>query len=830
MDEVNVNEDFNSYITKKIDALNNKAWNIHITQPKEGLELSNQALTLSKKANYPSGIAYAIRNKGVSNRYLSNLEEALSLSLEAIHLFKELDDEHGLSQALVSTGAIYYYMGEYERGLDNFLQGLQHGELVGNKEAMTYAYNGAGYIYSLLGNHVKGLDFLHKALDLCKEIQNYNIESSTLESLAVVYLNDKQVDNAYKTYKACVELCEKHGEKRNLGYAFYGLGEIMIHQKEPQKAKEYFEKSLDIHSGISYKIGVARALLQLGILYKNGQQSFEAKKYLTRSLEVAESIKAKAVMFKVHQAFSDLFRSTRDFDLFIYHFELYHKFKSEVFKEEQESKQKYLTLQHELDKIKQESEISRLTNVVMKEKNAELEKKTVELEKSHNSISVLSKIGQDITSTLNLETILNTVYKNVNELMDATVFGIGIFNRDKNCIEYQMSIEKGKRYQPYQRTMEDKNQFPVWCIENKKEVFINDIHEEYSKYLPNKDLTILSSAAMEDGTLPESPNSLIYLPLMVKDDVIGLLSVQSYQKNAYTSYHLDILSTLASYTAAALFNAQSFEKLQHTIDELKVTQAQLIQQEKMASLGELTAGIAHEIQNPLNFVNNFSEVNAELLEELVEEIENQSWEEVKSIAADLKENETKISHHGKRADGIVKSMLQHSRNTQGDALETDINSLVDEYMRLAYHGMRAKDKSFNTELSTQLDDSIERITVVPQEIGRVLLNLFTNAFHAINKSKKEKPTEYKPKINIATTQSGGHIKIEITDNGSGIPADLKGKIFQPFFTTKPTGEGTGLGLSLSYDIIKTHGGTLEVESTPGEGSTFIITLPLKPTT
>ncbi len=826
MDEVNTNEVFQTDLTVKIDALNRKAWDIHISQPKLGLELSNQALALSEQANYRSGIAYAIRNKGVSNRYLSNLEEALSLSLKAIDLFKELDDESGLAQALVSTGAIYYYMGEYDRGLDHFLQGLRHAETANNMEAITYAYNGAGYIYSLLGNNSKGLDFLHKALDLCKEVQNYNIESSTLESLAVVYMNDNQLDNASKTYQACVELCERHGEKRNLGYALYGLGEIMIKQKRFEKAKEYFEKSLEIHSSISYKIGVARALLQLGKLYQDEQNSFESKKYLTRSLEVAEIIKAKAVMFKAHEAFSDLYRSTKDFDLFVYHFEQFHKFKSEVFREEQETKQKYINLQHEVDKLKQDSEISQLRNVVMKEKNEELEKKTAELEKSYNNISVLSKIGQDITSTLELETILITVYTNVNELMDATVFGIGIYNPNEHIIEYRMSIEKGKRYQPYQRSMEDKNQFPVWCIENKKEVFINDIHKEYSKYLPDKDLTILSSAAMEDGSLPESPNSLIYLPLMVKDEVIGLLSVQSYQKNAYTSYHLDILNTLASYTAAALYNAQSFETLQQTLEELQVTQKQLIQQEKMASLGELTAGIAHEIKNPLNFVNNFSELNIELIDEMKEALQENHESEATDLANHIKENNAKIAAHGKRADSIVRGMLQHSRAGNGQKEPTDLNSFVDEYLRLAYHGTKAKDKSFNATIHSEFDPQIGSINIVAQDIGRVILNLLTNAFYAVAEKKINFSNNYNPTIELITKKISNQVMIQVKDNGMGIAQDLIDKIFQPFFTTKPTGQGTGLGLSLSYDIIKAHEGTFSVKSQPGEGTEFSIILPI----
>ena len=270
------------------------------------------------------------------------------------------------------------------------------------------------------------------------------------------------------------------------------------------------------------------------------------------------------------------------------------------------------------------------------------------------------------------------------------------------------------------------------------------------------------------------------------------------------------------------------KRAEEALAELQTTQKQLIQSEKMASLGELTAGIAHEIQNPLNFVNNFSEVSKELLDEMFEEIENGDFEEVKAIMEDVIQNLEKINHHGKRADGIVKGMLQHSR-ASGDKKEpTDINALADEYLRLAYHGLRAKDKSFNAELVTNFDDSIDTIKIIPQDVGRVILNLLTNAFYVVKEKKKKEVDDYSPRVSISTKNKKGFIEVIVTDNGNGIPDTVKEKIFQPFFTTKPTGEGTGLGLSLSYDIItKGHGGDLKVDTKEGEGTTFKIELPYK---
>jgi signal transduction histidine kinase len=274
------------------------------------------------------------------------------------------------------------------------------------------------------------------------------------------------------------------------------------------------------------------------------------------------------------------------------------------------------------------------------------------------------------------------------------------------------------------------------------------------------------------------------------------------------------------------------QKAEEALTELQATQKQLIQSEKMASLGELTAGIAHEIQNPLNFVNNFSEVSSELIKEMVDEVDKGNTEEVKLIAGDLIGNLEKINHHGKRAADIVKGMLQHSRTSSGQKELTDINALADEYLRLAYHGLRAKDKTFNATMKTDFDETIGKVNVIPQDIGRVILNLITNAFYVVNEKSKQNPhplkggnEPYEPTVTVSTKKENNNVIISVADNGNGIPQKVLDKIFQPFFTTKPTGQGTGLGLSLSYDIVKAHGGELKVETKEGEESTFIIQLP-----
>jgi len=265
--------------------------------------------------------------------------------------------------------------------------------------------------------------------------------------------------------------------------------------------------------------------------------------------------------------------------------------------------------------------------------------------------------------------------------------------------------------------------------------------------------------------------------------------------------------------------------LETTLTNLKSTQSQLIQSEKMASLGELTAGIAHEIQNPLNFVNNFSEVNTELVDEASQEINKGNIDEAKAILNDIKENEQKINHHGKRADAIVKGMLQHSRSSNGIKEPTDINALCEEYLRLSYHGLRAKDKSFNATMKTDFEETIDNINIIPQDIGRVILNLITNAFYVVSEKSKQNIAGYEPTVEVSTKKVKDKVEVKVKDNGNGIPPKILDKIFQPFFTTKPTGQGTGLGLSLSYDIVKAHGGEIKVNTKENEGTEFTISLP-----
>jgi signal transduction histidine kinase len=398
--------------------------------------------------------------------------------------------------------------------------------------------------------------------------------------------------------------------------------------------------------------------------------------------------------------------------------------------------------------------------------------------------------------------------------------GIFIMNDESHQIQAFLSTPEGKAIASFS--------LPYDTSKNISDV-VNHwrANKTYVEHWDLNEFTSLADSLVQQGeiqtreqymqTVPLGGMHLHFVPFMQ-----GMLYVGNKEQLGMDNIH--VLRSVADAFSTAYARYEDFNKVEKTLTDLKETQKQLIQAEKMASLGELTAGIAHEIQNPLNFVNNFSDVNSELISELREAIKSGNSGDIHELLDMIAENQEKIHHHGQRADGIVKGMLQHSR-AGGNAKEpTDINALADEYLRLAFHGLRAQDKSFQSDYEFIPDTSLGKVSVVPQDIGRVLLNLINNAFYAVHVKSKSGIANYKPRVEVITKQSGDHVIITITDNGNGIPEKNREKIFQPFFTTKPTGQGTGLGLSLSYDIIQAHGGSINVESKDGEGSCFTVTL------
>jgi signal transduction histidine kinase len=426
-----------------------------------------------------------------------------------------------------------------------------------------------------------------------------------------------------------------------------------------------------------------------------------------------------------------------------------------------------------------------------------------------------------------LDFIIPIIWRELSRLsIPFTRCGIFIMDDDKRQISVFLSTPDGKSLAAFEldyNTELFSNALQSW---QKKEIFVAEWgRDEFSSLATMIGTDDSTQHQYYSSSIPTDQLSLHFVPFLQGILYVGNSSMLSESQ-------LEQIQSIATALSAAYARYDDFRRLEaaklqveKTLIDLQVTQKQLVQSEKMASLGELTAGIAHEIQNPLNFVNNFSEVSTELVKEMKSEIKKGNYDEVNVIADDVKQNLEKINHHGQRAADIVKGMLQHSRSSSGVKEPTDINALADEYFRLAYHGLRAKDKTFNATMKTDFDESIGKIDIIPQDIARVVLNLITNAFYAVNEKSKQGIADYEPTVSVVTKKVNHQVEIRVTDNGNGIPANIVDKIFQPFFTTKPTGQGTGLGLSLSYDILKAHRGELKVETAEGEGSTFNIELP-----
>jgi signal transduction histidine kinase len=441
-------------------------------------------------------------------------------------------------------------------------------------------------------------------------------------------------------------------------------------------------------------------------------------------------------------------------------------------------------------------------------------------------------------STEDLQRITPLMWRELHTLKVPFVrCGVFIVNEVLNKVHFYLSAQDGRTLGVLKLPIDD-NELTRKSVEHWRKATIYSTHWNKEQFLNWMQSMIdrgqiLNKETYQGETNPPESLDLYFVPFTQ-----GMLYVSNTAP--LTGDEIQLVKSLAESFAIAYARYEDFKKLQDaknrvevTLSELKSAQTQLIQSEKMASIGELTAGIAHEIQNPLNFVNNFSEVSNDLLNEMITQLENNNKEDAIAIADDVKQNLEKILHHGQRADGIIKGMLQHSRSSSGIKEPTDINKLADEYLRLVYHGLRAKEKSLNVALKTDYDESIGNINIIQQDIGRAILNLITNAFYAVTEKKKAQPpapsgggVEYEPTVSVSTEKINGKVEIRVADNGNGIPEKVLDKIFQPFFTTKPAGQGTGLGLSLSYDIAKACGGEIKVETKENEGAEFIIQLPI----
>ena len=796
--------------TNKVKLLNVIARTYLFSKPDTTMFFAEQGRKLAHQIDFKKGELTCLRLTGNVFTRTGNYPKALEIYLQALKIAEESNDEEGISISLSNLADVYFYEGDLKRSIDYSYLAMALGRKLHDSIRLNTVLQNLGDTYEKINQLDSAMLYSRLGYQMAVSLRNINSQGIGLSNLGNIFLKLGEMDSAMEYYKAAIPYFKEANNQSAYSENYLGYAKIFLRQHKTDSSLYFAKLAFTIASENGFTDQILPASNFLTDYYRTSGNVDSAYTYLTASIAAKDSLFSQQKANQVQSMTYD---------------ESMRRQQIEEAKEQEGVRLKQDALIGGLIALLivafllyRNNRQKRKANVLLQQQKEEIDGKAHELseqkenlQQSYNNVEQLGEIGRKITSSLSIEKIIGTVYDNVNTLMDASVFGIGIYNDDLKSIDFPSTYEDGEALPFYTNSIEDLNRFAVICFREAREIIIGNLNEEHKIY-------IQEVQTPHEG---KQPVSLIYLPLQVKQKISGVITVQSFQYNAYSDYHLFMLRNIAIYTAIALENAESFETLNQTVVRLKTTQSQLIQSEKMASLGELTAGIAHEIQNPLNFVNNFSEVNNELIDEMAGE---NNIDEIKVIAHNIKQNNDKISFHGKRADAIVKGMLQHSRKDAGIRVPTDINSLCDEYIRLSFHGLRAKEKGFNVDFKMDLDQTIGRIDIVPQDIGRVLLNIYNNAFYAVREKALQQKNGYLPMIFVTTKKLGDTIQIAIRDNGNGISEKVIDKIFQPFFTTKPAGRGTGLGLSLSYDIIKAHGGEIKVNTKEGEGTEFIIEL------
>jgi signal transduction histidine kinase len=641
----------------------------------------------------------------------------------------------------------------------------------------------------------------------------------TFYLLCAIFTIGQQVEK-----DSLLNVIAKHREDTLEVNALLHLAEMQNH---PDSLIEYVNQAQQLSEKLDYTKGKADALLVLSNLTGISMGTAQSIQNTLTALSMYESLKYVPGMAAAHGSLQGSYRSIGD-----YRNSLNHAFAALQISETNDLKEEFLYPGHSISAL-MNAEVGQtyvLLNVL--DSASHFTQKAIDRKELFNNVEWNFPVYL-LATIQNMQGNYNSALENYRKALplaaangffhDTLQVFSGMSTLFRNMKKFDSSI--------YYAGMVAMSQNPALENKNLLESIVNlaDIY----KMNGNKDSALkyveLSYALRDSIFSRDKDREIQNISFNEKLKQQELVSSQLKYKNKVQLYTLVSGIFILLLIAAILWrNNRHKQKAKAEIEKayagLKSTQAQLIQSEKMASLGELTAGIAHEIQNPLNFVNNFSEVNEELLKELKTEADKGNLEEVKGIANDIIFNSEKINHHGKRADAIVKGMLQHSRTSSGQKEPTDINALADEYLRLAYHGLRAKDKTFNATMKTDFDNTIGKINIIPQDIGRVILNLINNAFYAVDEKKRQIGDGYESIISVSTKKNNGKVEIRVADNGNGIPQKVLDKIFQPFFTTKPTGQGTGLGLSLSYDIVKAHGGELKVKTEEGKGSEFSMIL------
>jgi two-component system, NtrC family, sensor kinase len=681
---------------------------------------------------------------------------------------------------------------------DTLQAALQLWQQAGDKHGIASTNASIAEYFTIKGDHISALKYYQTSLTIYKELNDLFFTGWITYNIGLIQRYMGNYGDALESHVKTLQIGKQINNNELITQALLGNGFDYMLVKNYTEALKNQREALEIFTAIKDSVGIGNVYYDIGVTHIWSGNLDEALVNHTKGLEIRKKL----------TNYGDIGNS--------------YNFISEIY----QKKGKYPeALSNALEGVKY-AELSEDAGYIIDNytKAANIYMKMVDYE---NAL-VHYKKGLTLSRKINNLRYEARSLKGIAEiylLQNKTVKAIAL-------LQEAAAIASANDYKTRQGIFKDLSAAYV-KTNDYKNAYINEV-----KY---KQMSDSLTAAEKIEKITSITNQLEFenKQALAKVNTDKILSVnQSELKRQRLVKNISIAGLLLGVVFSLIFYMRFKEKkklndaLEATLSNLQAAQSQLVQSEKMASLGELTAGIAHEIQNPLNFVTNFSEVNRDLITEMKEEIVKGNIKEAVQIATDIGDNEEKIIFHGKRADSIVKGMLQHSRNNTGQIEPTDINALADEFLRLSYHGLRAKDKSFNAKFEIDFDETIGKINVVPQDMGRVILNLINNAFYVVDKKKKQQAVSseegvlYDPTVTISTKKKGNKAEVKVKDNGDGIPKEVLDKIFQPFFTTKPSGEGTGLGLSLSYDIIKAHGGELKVETKEGEGTEFIILLPV----
>lgn len=721
----------------------------------------------------------------------------------------QLAKEDTIKVRALNAMATYFKSNNPDTAIYFASEALSLATKINDEPGIIAAYLNRGFASSGLGEYKNALQDNTLALQLCDQLLGSNkkinapaisaLKANAYASIGSVYQEQGNYNEALKSAREALKIKQEMNDKDGIARQYNNIGNIYGDLGNFSEAIKHYFSSLKIKEEIGDKKSIANSYNNIGSSYYEQRQYTEALAYHFTALKIRQEINDKSGIANSYNNIGIIYEDEGKYTEAL----KYHTASLEIMQQlgskpgiansygnigilymHQEDNDKALKYFSDYLKISEEMEDqSGIADacISLGEVNAKENRNSVAASYFNKALDLAKEMGDP--------DFIKEAYK-------------GLAYTDSVQGNFKQSLQHYKLFVEYRDS--------IFNEQNTKKLVQSQMQYEFDK----KEAAQKDAQKKREAQTKHEKNiqyvTIGFLGVLLVS--ILIIALIQYRNNKQKQ-------------KANILLLHEKEKAENTLAELKTAQFQLIQSEKMASLGELTAGIAHEIQNPLNFVNNFSEINAELINELIEETDKKNYNEIKLIAGNIKDNEEKINHHGKRAGDIVKGMLQHSRTSSGKKEPTDINALTEEYARLAYHGARAKDRLFNATIKTDFDSNIEKIPIVPQDIGRVILNLTNNAFYAVKPPNPPNAEEYKPTVIITTKKMGDTVLISVKDNGSGIKQNIIDKIFQPFFTTKPTGQGTGLGLSLSYDIVKAHGGEIRVETKEGEGATFTIELP-----